>query len=150
MTPRLVSTSAASLMTVLLATLAGAAQPAWADGLPLGRLFSTPQERAQLDARRNGSVADPMTSASQAAAAAAAAAAVAAAVPPQPLQLDGVVQRSGGKSTIWVNQAPLAASDGKLLDNRSVVLRLPSGKRVILKPGQTYDEATDTIHDAGR
>ena len=108
----------------------------------LGRLFSTPQERALLDARRDGSVIESQS--------AAPATAAPPTTPPAPLLLNGVVQRSNGQTTVWLNDAPLAERDGKVQPDRSVQLRLPSGKRVTLKPGQSYDETTGAITNAGQ
>lgn len=127
---------------------AGAAPPAAASdahGQPaqarhLGRLFSTPQERALLDARRDGTVVESQPPAAP----------VLPPSPPAPLQLNGVVQRSNGQTTVWLNDAPLAERDGKVQPDRSVQLRLPSGKRVTLKPGQSYDETTGAITNAGQ
>ncbi|CAN7385621.1 hypothetical protein LJR289_002284 [Pseudoduganella sp. LjRoot289] len=124
---------AAALAALLLAAL-----PATLAAQPLGRLFNTPQQRAILDARRDGSALDsqpppPATYAEPR---------------PEPLQLSGVVQRSNGKSTVWVNQAPVPDSEGQVLKDRSVSLRLPSGRRITLKPGQSYDEVTGTIGNA--
>ncbi|KQX01135.1 hypothetical protein ASC94_00310 [Massilia sp. Root418] len=133
---------------VSAAAASAAAVPAAADthGQPgqarhLGRLFSTPQERALLDARRDGTVIDGEPAAPPAP--------PLPPSPPAPLQLNGVVQRSNGQSTVWLNDAPLSERDGKVLPDRAVLLRLPSGKRVTLKPGQSYDEATGTISNAG-
>ena len=106
----------------------------------LGRLFNTPQERLQLNARRDENPVEAPP----------AAAPLPPAPPPAPLQLNGVIQRSNGQATVWVNQAPLPAQDGDVLRDRSVSLRLPSGKRVTLKPGQSYDEATGTIGNGGQ
>lgn len=127
------------VQTAVLAALLLAATPAVLAAQPLGRLFSTPQQRALLDARRDGSVVEsqPLPPAPP------------AEPRPEPLQLSGVVQRSSGKSTVWVNQAPLPDNEGQVLKDRSVLLRLPSGRRITLKPGQSYDEATGTIANAG-
>ncbi|KQV87841.1 hypothetical protein ASD15_27710 [Massilia sp. Root351] len=108
----------------------------------LGRLFSTPQERALLDARRDGSAVESQP--------AIAATAALPATPPEPLLLNGVVQRSNGATTVWLNDAPLAARGSQVLPDRSVSIKLPSGKRITLKPGQSYDEATGAITNAGQ
>lgn len=113
-------------------------------GLPLGRLFHTPEERAQLNARRRSGVAGEQAAGAQAAVP------TAPAVPPEPLQLNGVLQRSNGPSTVWVNQVPQEGADNKVLKDRAVSLQLPSGKRVVLKPGQSYDESDGTVRDATR
>jgi len=72
----------------LLALGLAAAAPA-AHAQELGRLFLTPEQRATLDARRKARVPDKP---------------VAADVVVSPVtRVDGYVQRSGGKSTVWVN-----------------------------------------------
>jgi hypothetical protein len=106
----------------------------------LGRLFSTPQERALLDARRDGSAIESQPTAGPARPPS----------PPAPIQLNGVIQRSNGQTTVWLNDALVSERDGKVLPDRSVSLRLPSGKQVTLKPGQSYDQATGSISNAGQ
>jgi hypothetical protein len=108
----------------------------------LGRLFSTPQQRAQLDAQRDGNAVEGQAGADAAAAPAPA--------PPAPLQLNGVVQRKGGRATVWLNDAQLAEPASQVLPDRSVLLHLPSGKRITLKAGQSYDETTGAITNAGQ
>ena len=67
----------------------------------LGRLFYTPAERAQLEAARARNVTRAPSTAPAAAAAAA----------PQQ-RFDGVVIRSDGTSTRWVNGRPQAGAAG--------------------------------------
>ena len=55
----------------------------------LGRLFFTPEQRAALDARRKARVPDKP--------------AAAPATESPVTRVNGAVQRSGGKSTVWVN-----------------------------------------------
>jgi len=74
---------------VILLGIAISLSSAAAQAQELQRLFFTPDQRAALDARRNARVPDkpadtPMVE--------------------SPLtRVDGVVRRSGGKSTVWVN-----------------------------------------------
>jgi hypothetical protein len=122
----------------LCATFSLVAAPAvHAQTRPLGRLFNTPQERAQLDARRAGGETPSASSAPLPRPA------------PEPLQLNGVVLRSGGQATVWVNQSPAPDSSVNVRKDRSVSLHLPSGRRIILKPGQSYNETTGTISNIG-
>ncbi|WP_300749808.1 hypothetical protein [Janthinobacterium sp.] len=110
------------LILILLVTMPAQAQPP-----QLGRLFSSPEQRAQLDAQRYG--APPADKA-------------APAPPPEPppaVELNGVVQRSSGQSTIWLNQTPHNDTKGSL--------RLSNGQPLRLKPGQRYDPASNTIMD---
>ncbi len=120
-----------------------------AEVAPIGRLFSTPAERADLDRlRQHGDsgklVNDP-------------AAAAVPVVPEEPVReqftLDGFVRRSSGKGTTWINQIP--QNEGAVSQNirvrqqlskrPSVSILVPSGKRVSLKVGQTFDAVTGEI-----
>lgn len=62
-----------------------------------GRLFYTPAERAQLEAARASNAAPARRSESGSAA---------------PLRFDGVVIRSDGRSTSWVNGQPRPGASG--------------------------------------
>jgi hypothetical protein len=115
--------------------LLGAAASAQAQ---IGRLFTTPDERRQLDISR-GLVAPPPPPP------------VAEAPPaPQPLTVNGFVRRSSGKSTVWVNNE---AQDGTRqrfsgpAQAPRVSLTLPSGRTVIVKPGQSVDANAGTVID---
>lgn len=103
----------------------------------LGRLFSSPEERAQLDAARSGT---PPAGAAQ--------------TPPPPppppppgppMELNGVVQRSSGRSTVWLNQAPQQEPHNQVSGPGQLTLRLSNGQVVLLKPGQQYDPASGTV-----
>ncbi len=139
--------AAAVAPAVWLATvLALAVPPATAAEPPtLGRLFNTPEQRAQLDAQRYGATQPPPV-----AQPAPPAAAPVPPPPPAPLVLNGVVRPSRGKATVWLNQEPVA--DGRRIVGRDgrVTLILPSGQRVTLKPGQRYDETTGEVRDDGQ
>ncbi|UGQ48360.1 hypothetical protein [Massilia endophytica] len=126
--------------------------------ITMGRLFTTPVERNQLDQQRSS--ADPAAllggnSSMQAAVAAPApppppppmAQAAPPPPPPEPLQLNGVLRRSNGKTIVWVNNEPQEAAPSAR--GQSVPLDL-SGRKVIMKPGQSYDPATGAIGEAQR
>lgn len=68
------------------------ASAALAQSEPLGRLFFTPEQRAELDRQRRAPPPQPPT-ATQAAA-----------------SFDGMVQRSSGKNTVWINGVPVDRS----------------------------------------
>lgn len=74
---------------LLLAALA--APGGCAAGEPLGRLFHTPEHRAELDRRRH---ADSTPSAPAA----------------KPVRLDGFFVRSGGGGTVWIDGRPQDAA----------------------------------------
>lgn len=59
---------------------------AWA--APLGRLFMTPERRAILERQRQLNIQEVQT------------------IEGSTVTLDGVVSRSSGRSTVWVNQRP--------------------------------------------
>lgn len=130
---------------ILSVLLAGATLTAQAQSPQLGRLFLSPDQRAQLDAQRYGPPApDPH---------------LAAAPPPPPpppappVELNGVVQRSSGRSTVWLNQAPQTEPHNQLTRDKSgtpgaLTLRLSNGQVVLLKPGQRYDPASGTVTEA--
>ncbi len=115
---------------------------------PIGRLFSTPAERADLDRlRQHGESAKlPIDQA-----------AAVAVIPAEPVReqftLDGFVRRSSGKGTTWINQIP--QNEGAVSQNirvrqqlskrPAVSILVPSGKRISLKVGQTFDAVTGEI-----
>ena len=126
----------------------------------MGRLFTTPSERAQLDQRRNTSpppAADapapppgmpPAMPAEQAPAAPAQAAPISEPVAPPPLQLDGIIRRSHGPATLIVNGELRPASG---VPNAQHGVRLQAdGRSVVLKPGQWLDPATGEVYEASR
>ena len=122
-----------------------------ADGL--GRLFTTPAERANLDNLRSISkipVIDPAKAESSDEPE------VAANAPPPPVSVQGYVKRSDGKKgTVWVNHQPMQESSGnndvqvgKLRQNdNSVLIKLHTGKSLELKAGQVYDPETGQVRE---
>jgi hypothetical protein len=76
-------------LAAILAGLLGAAASADTAAQELGRLFFTPEQRAALDARRKARIPDKPSATPQA---------------ESPVtRVNGIVQRSGGKSTVFVN-----------------------------------------------
>ncbi|MFN0318320.1 MAG: hypothetical protein ACKVQA_25120 [Burkholderiales bacterium] len=124
--------------------------PSYANTGTYGRLFMTPQQRAALDdARRHKvrAVAKPVKKA-------------VAAVAPKPerpsgnVTLNGIVRRSDGESTIWVNGVamPGDAQTGKVqvdpASSQSGVIQIPhanTGGRVELKVGQKLDMSNGQV-----
>jgi hypothetical protein len=94
----------------------------------LGRLFFTPEQRTQLDysyARESRSDNNDRT-----------------------LMLNGIVQKHGGKRTVWINGVPQQAgsSDDKTPESQSVqvpgtagTVKLKVGQRVLLGPSDNPD-----------
>ena len=86
----------------------------------LGRLFFTPEQRAALDARRKARVPDKPA---------------ATPVTESPVsRVNGAVQRSGGKSTVWVNGEMIP--EGAQADSAKVARRGPVPGRVTLPLGE--------------
>lgn len=118
----------------------------------IGRLFTTPDERVQLDALRHGGASGLQTMPAETPPAPPPPMAAGESAPPapaEPLQLNGVIRRSGGKSVIWVNNAPLEGPSPRA-KNGTLSLPLPAGGSVRLKPGQSYNPADGSVHEAGR
>lgn len=104
---------AARLLLILLAL----PLPAWADDL--GRLFFTPEQRAQLDYEhaRNAPTDDTSDGST--------------------LVINGIVQKNGGARTVWINGVPQPAgtSDGR--DPTSVPVSVPGKSQPVkIKVGQ--------------
>ncbi len=104
----------------ILAGLLCAAAAGGAAAQELGRLFFTPEQRAALDARRKARVPDKPAATPQ--------------VESPVTRVNGIVQRAGGKSTVWVNgeaipESPQARrSRGAAPCRRRPRLRAPGGR----------------------
>jgi hypothetical protein len=108
--------------------LALAAGPA-AAAENLGRLFLTPQQRQDLDRRRQANIRE------------------AAVVVENLVTATGQVSRSSGKTTVWLNGVPQASSR-KPPDPARVTLPGGEGEpSVSLKIGQTLDKVRGVIRD---
>ncbi len=115
----------------------------------LGRLFSTADERASLnEIRRDRHMAIPEPAPQP----------VAAVEPPkvEQLSIDGLVIRSGGANSAWINGRPVSGGwitrEGVRVDTTSgqgggtVKFTLPSGVDTVeLKPGQKIDVTTGVV-----
>ncbi|MBX3665523.1 MAG: hypothetical protein KF834_07545 [Burkholderiales bacterium] len=117
----------------MLAILLMAVLPAAHAAELAGRLFFTPEQRAQLDQLRRQKM-------------------VASQVSEQPLpetvSYNGIIRRSDGKTTIWMNNQPMSAAElrsgqsvtGTVSRDGRIVLQNPqsgSGARLELKVGQS-------------
>jgi hypothetical protein len=106
---------------------------------PIGRLFFTPQERSQLDRLRqsNGGPVD------------------AAGADSRTITVNGLVQRSSGKDAAWINSSARNAHDATAGDVAgsvaraapAVAVKLPSGRSLSLKAGQTYDPLSGRVSE---
>lgn len=119
----------------------------YAEGLAIGRLFTSPSERANLDYLRQTTKSkvifekegdaeeQPVDT-------------------PAAVSMQGYIKRSDGKSTVWINNKPMQEGDaspdvqvGKIMPNTNLVpVVIPgSGKVVGLKAGQVYVPDEDKV-----
>lgn len=121
-----------SLLSLIAVMLALPASPSFSQ--ELGRLFFTPEQRVELDARRKARVPDRPA---------------AAAVASPTTTVDGYVQRSGGPSTAWVNGEPLPAGPAEAvrIGPRVSIPLSEGGRRATLKPGEVLDRGTGEVRD---
>jgi hypothetical protein len=153
----------------LLATLALLPPASAQSPVTLGRLFATPAERATMDASRGarttllpnsqgvapapGMAGGPPATAAMAidagvppALAAPGAAPVpggAPAVPPSELIMTGTLRSSDNRSVVFLNGVPQPG----LKAGQKVLVTMPSGQKILLKPGQRYDLNERRIKD---
>lgn len=131
---------------IVCGALVAAAGPAPA-AERLGRLFFTPAQRSSLDvARTQRARATLSTEKTEQEAAPVA----------QTITYDGMVRRSDGRTTVWLNSRPVnerepaggAAIVGRVRPDGGVTLQVPqSGRRVDLKPGQSVELLTGAIEE---
>ena len=122
---------------------------ALATALP-GRLFLTPAERAHLDELRRArpQQARPPQAEEGRAETTQPGIDIPPPPPPEPFTMNGLVVRSSGPNTVWVDGQPVLSTQdtdkGVRIDTRRTnasgtpVTVLESGRAVRLKPGQTY------------
>ena len=122
---------------------------------PMGRLFTSPAERSNLDYLRQTKKNEPLKVESPALEAETAPAPI---VLPDAVNLQGYVKRNDGKqSTVWVNNQALQENSrnkdvtvGRLSDgsNRVPIKLSANGKRLNLKAGQVYDPESNRVQEA--
>jgi hypothetical protein len=113
----------------------------------VGRLFFTPAQRASLDGARSQRARTTLGTDNQEEQAVPAA---------QTLRYGGMVRRSDGKSTVWINNRPVndneparSAVVGRVHPDGSVSLQVPqSGRNVELKPGQSIELLSGAIEES--
>ena len=126
-------------MMALLLFCAGTAMSA-----DLDRMFFTPEQRATLDNARRQNLRIEIGTAN-----------VQPAAPvPQNLSVNGIVRRSDGKSTIWLNNRAVTEPHAGGInvvtgknDNRVKLTDPESGRSVDLKVGQTVEIVSGTIQE---
>ena len=113
---------------------------------PLGRLFFTPAQRASLDIARTRRARTTVANEGNEETATPVA---------QSVTYSGMVRRSDGKSTFFVNnrafnenEAAVGPVVGRVRPDGRITLQLPqSGRSVDLKPGQSIELLSGTIED---
>jgi hypothetical protein len=132
----------------LCAALAAVALPSPAPAQErIGRVFFTPAQRASLDVARSQrartALATDKTEQE-------------ATLVPQTITYSGVVRRSDGKTTVWINNQAIhdressgaAAIVGRVRPDGSVTLQVPqSGRSVSLKPGQSVELLSGAVEE---
>ena len=123
---------------------------------PIGRLFTSPAERSNLDylrqTKKNISIKPELPTDEVPMAEAA------PIVLPDAVNLQGYVKRNDGKQgTVWVNNQALQENSsnkevtvGRLSDssNRVPIKLSANGKRLTLKAGQVYDPESNRVREA--
>ena len=113
----------------------------------LGRLFFTPAQRASLDVARSQRARTALATEKNE---------QEAAPVPQTITYSGVLRRSDGKTTVWINNQPVhdresagaAAIVGRVRPDGSVTLQVPqSGRSVSLKPGQSVELLSGAVEE---
>jgi hypothetical protein len=125
----------------ILAGLLGAATASGAAAQELGRLFFTPEQRAALDARRKARVPDKPAATPQ--------------VESPVTRVNGVVQRAGGKSTVWVNgeaipESAQAGSQGAPQPAGADRVSVPLGegsRGLDMRVGESLDRGSGEVSD---
>ena len=73
------------------------------------------------------------------------------------VRLQGFIRRTDGPPAVWVNDSNTLGGDrvgGSLkvesgrIEGQTVLIRLPNGRYIRLKPGQRYDPDTGKVVDA--
>ena len=115
---------------------------------PIGRLFFTPAQRASLDVARSQRARTTLATEKTEE--------ITAAPVPKTITYDGMVRRSDGKTTVWINSRPVhdkeptgAAIVGQVRPDGGVSLQVPqSGRSVDLKPGQSIELLSGAVEEA--
>ena len=132
------------MMLIILAIALASAGPAYAAD-SVGRLFYTPPQRTQLDTARAQKNQAVLAAENQETAL------------PQMINYQGMVKRSDGKSTLWVNGRPVSNPDalsalslsGRVSSTGSITVQFPQSSRTAeLKVGQSAELTSGIVEDA--
>jgi len=107
-----------SAILLLAPLMAGAADA------PLGRLFFTPEQRAQLDMLRTKKVVASQAKEEPA---------------PEVVIYNGIIRRSDGKTTVWVNNQALSEAD--LREKPAIAGRVSRDGQIVIQAGQSGSAA---------
>src|SRR5882672_2782234 len=119
------SPSAPLLVGVLLLGLVDSA--AAADNL--GRLFFTPQQRQDLDRRRQANIQESAVTTNSS------------------VTVNGQVSRSNGKNTVWINGVPQETTRRPIDPARATVQGGDGEPSVSIKIGETLDKVRGKVRD---
>jgi len=97
----------------------------------LGRLFFTPQQRQDLDRRRQANIQESAVTANSF------------------VTVNGQVSRSNGKNTVWINGVPQESSRRPVDPSRVTVQGGEGEPTINLKIGQTLDRVRGEVKDPG-
>ena len=114
------STLLPTLASLVLCSALSVAAPCQAEESSLGRLFFTQERRQAMDRQRMLNLPDKEQTEDAA-----------------KLTINGVVTRSNGKRTVWVNGA--AQHDNESIDGISVIPERQAPGRVLVRPGDAPD-----------
>ena len=109
-----------ALLLLVIVPIVQAADPA-----PIGRIFFTPEQRAQLDTLRTQKAVASQVRDDEPV--------------PENVTYNGIVRRSDGKTTVWVNNE--AMTDAELRVKQSIVGRVDSSGRILLQTPQATGAA---------
>lgn len=133
-------------LVVLVVLMAGAGTAA---GAEFGRMFFTPAQRAALDTFRKLNIRNATVSDDDIDKDLTPPPAV-----PEHMSVNGVVRRSDGRNTVWINQRAIGAQQAAGIkvapgkDDNRVKLTVPkSGHSFDLKVGQTVEILSGTIEE---
>jgi hypothetical protein len=109
----------AALLLLVIAQIVQAADP-----VPIGRIFFTPEQRSQLDLLRTQKVVATQVRDEPV---------------PENVTYNGIVRRSDGKTTVWVNNE--AMTDAELRVKQSIVGRVDRNGQILLQTPQASGAA---------
>jgi hypothetical protein len=113
----------------------------------LGRLFTAPDERMRLDRERSRAPLAGATTIEPVPQAKAPLVAEPSAPPPTPARFTGMVRRSDGRATVWIDDEPRETTLGRYRAGSAIPVDTPGG-RVLVKPGENIDPNNAAIRDA--